>query len=424
MRFGLADCNNFYVSCHRAFDPSLEGKPVVCLSNNDGCCVARSNEAKALGIGMGDPWFKVRHLAESDGLIGLSSNYALYGDMSSRVMTVLSDAVPAAEVYSIDECFLDLDALACVPDLTAWLRDLRTTVRRWTGIPISIGVGQTKTLAKVANRLSKKSKKADGVLDLTADPRWLEPALRRTEVGDVWGIGRQYAGKCHLAGIHTAWDLTQVDDGWVRKTMGAVGFRTVMELRGVPVHDLEAEPEDRKTCCVSRSFGESTHDRGHVHDAVVAFATRAAAKVRRDGMVAGAVQAFLMTDRFRRDEPQHSGSATVRLAPPTSSTPDVIAAAVRAMGSAWRDGFAFRKAGVLLLDLVKAEDVPRDLFSPPPPKRPAALMAALDGIEGRFGRGTMSFGLAAPEAPWTMRRERMTPLYTTRWDDVPVVRLG
>lgn len=228
-----------------------------CNINNDGCAVARSNEAKALGIAMGEPAFKIRHLVEEAGLVMLSSNYALYGDMSARVMSVLATFAPAVEVYSIDECFLDLAGMP-QPDLTEWARQLRATVRQWTGIPVSVGVAQTKTLAKLANRLAKKSKRADGALDLTANPAWIETALKRTDVADVWGIGRQFAGHCYTAGIRTAWDLSRAEDGWVRKVMGKVGLRTVMELRGTPVHTMKTEPAARQTCCCSRSFGEAT----------------------------------------------------------------------------------------------------------------------------------------------------------------------
>ncbi|HLN22419.1 MAG TPA: Y-family DNA polymerase [Patescibacteria group bacterium] len=422
--FGLVDCNNFYVSCERLFRPVLEGKPVVVLSNNDGCAVARSNEAKALPVGMGEPAFKIRHFIDSHGLVMLSSNYALYGDMSARVMSVLADHAPAVEVYSIDESFLDLDDMACVGDLTAWCRELRATVRRWTGIPVSIGVAKTKTLAKLANRLAKKSAKADGVLDLANHPEWIEAALRRTDVGDVWGVGGQWAGACRLNGIRTAWDLSCADDTWVRQAKGAVGLRTVLELRGRAVHDLDTEPADRKTCCCSRSFGEATTRFGDVRDAVVAFATRASEKIRRDGLVAGAAQVFIQTDRFRREQPQRSPTTTVRLVSPTASTPHVIGAAVKGLETIWSEGYEWRKAGVLLIDLARPDDVPRDLFSPPPSRRSDKLMAALDAANGRFGRDAVRFGMAALDASWGMRRGAKSPSWTTVWSDIPVVRLG
>lgn len=420
--FALVDCNNFYVSCERVFRPALEGKPVVVLSNNDGCAVARSNEAKALGIAMGEPMFKIRHLVDEAGLVALSSNYALYGDVSERVMSTLATFAPAAEVYSIDECFLDLDQLACVGDLTAYCRRFRAQVKQWTGIPVSVGIANTKTLAKLANRLAKKSPKADGVLDLAGRPEWVELALKRTDVAHVWGIGRQWAGLCYTSGIRTAWDLASAQDDWVKKHMGAVGLRTVLELRGMPVHTLESEPTTRQTCCCSRSFGEATDSPGQVREAVLTFASRAAEKIRRADLVAGTLQVFIQTDRFRREAPQYSNAMTVRLAPPTAETPRVIGAALAALDRIWRDGFAIRKAGVILLDLVAPGDVPRDLFAPPAPARPRALMAALDGINHRFGRGAAAFGLAQKDAAWRMRQEAKSPSYTTSWAALPVAR--
>ncbi|CAA7626006.1 DNA polymerase V, subunit C [Candidatus Terasakiella magnetica] len=421
--YALVDCNNFYVSCERVFNPALEGKPVIVMSNNDGCAVARSAEAKAIGVDMAAPAFKLRHLVESHGLVMLSSNYALYGDMSERVMSVLATFSPGAEVYSIDECFLDLEGLP-VDDLTAWSQQIRATVRRWTGIPVSVGIGTTKTLAKLANRLAKKSKKANGALNLTSDPRWVEAALKQTPVGDVWGIGRQYAAHCGVNGIRTAYDLTLQSDGWIKKTMGAVGLRTVMELRGTPVHTLDTAPSDKQTTCCSRSFGEAVADYGQVRDAVVTFASRAAEKIRGQGLVAGALQVFAYTDRFRLDQPQFSLNAMIRLSPPTSSTPHIIGAALKGLESSWRDGYGYKKAGVIMLDLVRPEDIPRDLFSPPPGagEKPKALMAAVDDINSKLGKGAVGYGLAPKDAPWQMRCDNRTPSYTTSWDELPVVK--
>ena len=420
--FGLVDCNNFYASCERAFRPDLEGKPIVVLSNNDGCVIARSNEAKALGVPMGEPVFKIQRLIDDGKVIAISGNYALYGDLSARVMSVLADNAPGIEVYSIDECFLDLDSMA-VPDLTAWCRDLRATVRRWTAIPVSIGIGPTKTLAKIANRLAKKSPRTEGVLDLSGNPQWVEAALRRTDVADVWGIGRQWSGACYLANVRTAWDLAHADEGWIKKTMGKVGLRTALELRGQAIHTMETEPAPRQSCCCSRSFGETTGNKRHVADAVITFATRAAEKIRTGGMVTGVVQVFLLTDRFRRDQPQRSAAVSAKLAPPTSSTPKVIEAAMRALDAAWSDGFLYKKAGVLLLDLADPASLPRDLFAPPPDKQSLALMTALDAANRRFGRDAVTLGLAARNAPWMARQGRRSPCYTTRWDDVPIVTI-
>ena len=257
--FGLADCNNFYVSCERVFQPDLARRPVIVLSNNDGCVVARSPEAKRLGIAMGVPLFQVRSIVERHDVAVLSSNYALYGDLSERVMSLFAAAAPGIEIYSIDECFLDLDRLA-VPDLGSWLRDLRSKVHRWTGIPVSIGAGPTKTLAKLANRLAKSSPRTGGVLDLANNPAWIEPALSCTAAGDIWGIGPRRAKMLGEAGIGTALNLRATSDGWVRKRMGIVGLRTVHELRGIACHALETQPPAKQSTCVSRTFAQAGRD--------------------------------------------------------------------------------------------------------------------------------------------------------------------
>ena len=258
---GLVDCNNFYASCERVFQPSLAGRPIVVLSNNDGCIVARSQEAKALGIAMGVPLFQAKRLVERHDVTVLSSNYALYGDLSERVMSILAAEAPRIEVYSIDESFLDLDRLA-VPDLTRWCRDLRTRVRRWTGIPVSIGIGPTKTLAKIANRIAKSAPRTGGVLDLSGNPAWVGPALSRTAAGDVWGIGGRWSKMLAGRGIGTALDLRDAADGWVRQRMGVTGLRTVHELRGIACHELETQPAAKQTTCCSRSFSRAIADRG------------------------------------------------------------------------------------------------------------------------------------------------------------------
>lgn len=391
-----------------------------CNINNDGCAIARSAEAKALGIEMGEPAFKLRRF-EKDGLVMLSSNFPLYGDMSARVMSVLATFSPGIEVYSIDEAFLDLTGMP-QPDLTDWCREVKATVQRWTGIPISVGIGSTKTLAKLANRMAKKSVKANGALDLTADPAWLEPALKRTPVGDVWGVGRQFAGKCGVAGIRTAWELSRASDGWIRKTMGAVGLRTVMELRGIPVLELEVDSEDRKSACVSRTFGEAVEDLASVRDAVAEFAGRAAARLRKDGLLAGAVQAFAMTDRFRKDEPQASIGLTLPLSPASSDTARITALALSAIERSFRPGYRWRKAGVLLLDLVRPEDVPADLFAPAAPTRSDALMRAVDELSERMGRNAVGFGLRSEDAAWRARSGNRSPSWTTRWEELPVAK--
>ena len=419
--FALVDCNNFYASCERLFQPHLRDRPVVVLSNNDGCVIARSNEAKALGIPMGAPLFKIRMLVEEHGVTVRSSNYALYGDISERVMQVLGFQAPAHEIYSIDECFLDLDRMA-VANLTDWCRELRHRTHQWTGIPVSIGVGPTKTLAKVANRLAKKSTKAGGVLDLAHNPEWVGAALRKTAVGDVWGIGRRWSAMLEERGIHTALDLANAQDGWVRQRMGIVGLRTVHELRGLVCHALDDQPAPRQTTCCSRTFGEAIRDKGQVHEAVMSFAERVAEKVRHADQVAGAVQLFIRTDPFDQNAVQKSVSGSATLQRPTSDTRAITDAVLRIFERIWRDGYGWRKAGVLLLDLAASSDVPASLFDVV--EQPDGLMEAIDQINARFGRGKARLGLAGKNAEWRMRQDNLSPSFTTRWNDLPSVRMG
>ena len=420
--FALVDCNNFYASCERLFQPRLRGRPVVVLSNNDGCVIARSNEAKALGVGMGAPMFKIRKLVEEHDITVCSSNYALYGDISERVMSVLGSSAPAHEVYSIDECFLDLDRLG-VPDLTDWCRGLREQTLQWTGIPVSVGVGPTKTLSKLANRLAKKSAKAGGVLDLVHNPQWIDAALRKTPVGDVWGVGRRWTVMLEERGIHTAHDFANAPDGWVRQRMGVVGLRTVHELRGLVCHALEDQPPPKQTTCCSRTFGTAIFHKGQVHDAVMSFAERAAEKVRNAGQVAGAVQLFIRTDPFAQDAPQKSVSGSATFHRPTSDTRDIGAAVMRIFESIWREGYGWRKAGVLLLDLGAPGQAPVSLFDiiDAPDD---GLMKAMDQINARYGRGTARLGLAQKDGEWHMRRENLSPSFTTRWGDIPSAKMG
>jgi DNA polymerase V len=415
--FGLVDCNNFYASCERVFQPGLNGRPVVVLSNNDGCVVARSQEARVLGIAMGVPFFKIRMIMKRHDVAVLSSNYALYGDLSARVMSILAAAAPRQEIYSIDECFLDLDRLP-VFDLTAWCRNLCGQVHRWTGIPVSIGIGQTKTLAKVANKLAKTSPRAGGVIDLASHPGWVEAALRKTSVGDVWGIGLRLTKILTERGIKTALDLRNSPDGWVRQRMGVVGLRTVQELRGIVCHELETQPAPKQTTCCSRTFGSAIRNKDQVRDAIASFAERVAEKIRQSGQVCGAVQVFIMTDRFNASAAQHSASASATFMNPTADSRAIAGMALRIFQDIWREGLVWRKAGVLLLDLSSARDVVPSLF-PDQPVGSDRLMWAMDQIKGRYGRGAIGLGLAVKEAEWRMRQKRVSPHFTTRWKEIP-----
>jgi len=414
----LIDCNNFYVSCERVFDPKLEGVPVLVLSNNDGCAIARSNEVKALGVRMGEPAFKLRPLIARHGIRVFSSNYVLYGDMSRRVYEALHQFSPEIECYSIDETFLDFGGFPH-RDLWAHGQAMRDTVRRWTGIPTCVGIGPSKTLAKLANAVAKKNPTFGGVCDLMASPV-RDAVLRAFDVADVWGIGRATAAKLAALGVTTAAGLRDLDPKQARQFGTVVLERTIHELRGVACLELEDVEPQRKGIACTRSFGRVVLDRREVLEAVAAHATRAGEKLRRHGLVAGKLTAFFHTSPHR-DEPQYYGARSTRLLPMTADTRVLIAAASRCVEAAWRSGLRYVKAGVLLDDLCAAEDAPRTLFDPPSP-RAAAGMAAMDQLNARFGRGTVFPAAVGVEQGWKQRAAFHSPCYTTRLAELPVVR--
>lgn len=417
--FALVDCNNFYVSCERVFAPKLQGRPVVILSNNDGCIIARSHEAKALGIPMGAPLFKARKDIQQHNIAVRSSNYALYGDMSSRVMSILADAAPDHEIYSIDECFLDLSGLG-VPDLESWCRDIRQRVDQWTGIPVSVGLGASKTLSKMANRLAKLSTCDNGVFTLSEGNA--DRYLDEIRVGDVWGIGHRWARMLVGKGFHSARDLRDADDRWVRQRMGVIGLRVVHELRGISCSEIEALPPAKQVTCCSRTFARASADRDNVRNAILSYAERAVEKMRHAGQVCRVVQVFVRTDKHDCDTPRYSASALETLMTPTNDSRTLVAAALRVFEGLWRDGIKFRKAGVLLMDLSSADGVVPSLLDD---RRAGGddLMQAIDKMNGRFGRGAVHLGLSDHDASWRMRQDHLSPRYTTRWQDIPTARM-
>ena len=453
----LVDCNNFYVSCERVFDPKLEHRPVVVLSNNDGCLVARSNEAKALGLKMGEPFFKVRRLIERAGVKYYSSNYALYADMSGRVMSTLARFTPSIELYSIDEAFLDFSGLAkeellgtpLIPPslggcrgegerepwrrgefhffdcrtLTDYAQLIRATVKQWTGIPVSVGIAETKTLAKIANRIAKRSGKLDGVLDLRhmPDP---ERVLSRIDVGDVWGIGHRYTLRLKMKGINNAWQLRNADDRWVQKEMGGVvGLRLINELRGIPCYPLDLTTPRKKEIASSRSFGAPVVSLTDLKQAVALFVTRAAEKLRRQRSLARLLTVYLMTNPFKK-EPQYYNALPIRLPVPTSSTPELICYAMRGVEAMFRPGFRYKKAGVVLSEFTGDAVIQGHFFDEQDRPRSIRLMRALDRINTRMGAGTLKFAAVGTKQRWKMRQEYRSPAYTTRWDQLISVRAG
>ncbi len=413
--FAHIDCNNFYVSCERVFQPSLIGRPVVVLSNNDGCIVARSNEAKALGITMGAPLFRTQHLVEKYDVAVYSSNYALYGDMSQRVMQSLQEFTPEIEIYSIDEAFMRLELAANKSARDEALK-IKENVRRWTGIPVSIGIAPTKTLSKIANRLAKKSQTSQGVLDLTPLPEQLA-ALEQMPVGDVWGIGPAYAKLLKATGITTARKLRDADRRWIRQRLTVVGARIVEELRGVSCLPLEMCPSQKKSITCSRSFGMVTQSLEHLREAVAVYMTRAAEKLRRARLAACVVTVFINTDRFS-GEPQYANSVTFELACATDSTKELLEWSLKGLEQIFRAGYKYRKAGVMLNHLKPAGQLSMRLYDDTDFERSRRVMKTIDEINARHGRDTVRFGVARQDGCWQTKFLRRSQRYTTRLQEV------
>jgi DNA polymerase V len=413
----LVDCNNFYASCERVFQPELRDMPVVVLSNNDGCVIARSNEAKALGIAMGEPWHKVRERVDGRQLRMRSSNYTLYGDMSARVMRVLAAFTPELELYSIDEAFLGLAGFE--HRLETHARELRRRVLQWTGIPVSVGIAITKTLAKVANHRAKKDPACAGVC-VMVDAAAIDTELARLPLTDIWGIGSRLAQRLIDLGVTTPLALKQTDARFVRERFSVTLERTVRELQGMPCIALEEAPPDRKTIMASRSFGKLATTRHEMEEAVASYATRAAEKMRRQSLAAGRVMVFVQTNPFRPQDAQYAREQMVSLPVATANTGAIIGAAQRGLAAIWRPGFHYKKAGVMLLDLVKADHVQTGLFDQPDSARTKARMGAVDRLNRRFGRDCVTYAAAGVARTWKMQRGSLSPRYTTDWSELLV----
>ncbi|MBN2158700.1 MAG: Y-family DNA polymerase [Spirochaetes bacterium] len=415
----LVDCNNFYVSCERVFAPGLRERPVVVLSNNDGNVVALSNEVKEMGLPFGAPFFKVKELVRKEGVAVFSSNYTLYGDMSRRVMNCLEGFTPEMEIYSIDEAFLFIRGAAGDP--VEYARRIRETVKQWTGIPVTIGIAPTKTLAKLASRIGKRDRSCRGVFDLNDGGR-ADRALEATGAGDVWGVGRQYAELLRRNGIRTARQLRDAPERWVRRHMTIAGLRTVWELRGVPCIPLDELPAPRKGIVSSRSFGRPVERPEELREAVAAYTARAAEKLRAQKSVAGSITVFLSTNRFREDDPQYSTGVTCRLPVPSSYTPRLIHVAGRLLDRIYRRGYRYKKAGVMLYEIMPEGDAQLDLFSRlHDTDRTRRLMQAVDRVNRAMGRHTLHFAAEGIAMPWQMRREFLSKRFTTHWEELPVV---
>ncbi|MFU7526529.1 translesion error-prone DNA polymerase V subunit UmuC [Pseudomonas paraeruginosa] len=417
--FALIDCNSFYASCERVYRPWLDAVPVVVLSNNDGCVIARTREAKRLGIPMGAPYFQWRDQMREWGVVCFSSNYELYGQMSARVMTTLEGMFPRLEVYSIDEAFADLTGLQS--DLVELGREARARVLLWTGIPVGVGIGPTKTLAKLANWAAKTWRKSEGVIDLR-DPSRLDRLLQMTDVSEVWGVGRRLTARLQPLGIKTAWDLAQYDPASLRRQFSVVLEKTARELRGISCLQLEEAVPPRQIICSSKMFGARVRELPPIREAVAAYVSKATEEMRAQGSLAGALQVAIRTGMHNPDQPRYANCINCPLPYPTDDTRVLAAAAIRGLDAVYRPGYAYSKAEVLLMDLRRRGEFTGDLFTAAP--RPAAdrLMAVIDRINASEGRGTLRLGRIPVAPEWAMRREMMSQRYTTRWDELMVVR--
>ncbi|MBX9692718.1 MAG: Y-family DNA polymerase [Cyanobacteria bacterium] len=419
--FALVDCNNFYVSCERLFNPALHGKPVVVLSNNDGCVVARSNEAKELGVRMGIPLFKIADLVRQKKIITLSSNYPLYADLSKRVMTYLSTVTEHQEVYSIDECFLDLTAF---PDRSAVGQDIRKTIKQWLGLPVCVGIGPSKTLAKLSNHVAKKQRQHDGVFDISQLPAGeLSSLLDSITVDEVWGIGGKMTDRLNGIGIRTVKQLRDANPDQMQERFSVVVKRTVLELRGESCLSLDELPQPRKQIVCSRSFGTYVHTLVEMEEAVATYASRAAEKLRRDGSLANVVQVFIRTNSFSQSQPQYSKQLVTKLNTPTDDTIQIVKAATAALHQIYKDGFAYQKAGVALIDLVPAEAQQLQLFaSAEKTSKSQKLMQVLDATNAAMGHKTIYLAAQGHNESWKVKAEHKSPAYTTSWDALPVAK--
>jgi len=423
--FALVDVNNFYVSCERVFQPKLEGLPMVVLSNNDGCAVARSAEVKALGIKTGTPWFQMEEIAKKHGIQAYSSNYTLYGDMSNRVVQVLRTFTPNLEVYSIDESFLRIETLLKSYSSPSDLgQTIKEKIKVTTGLPVCVGMGESKTLAKLANYLAKKHSQFSGVCDISTMPKEeLYQWMAETPVGEVWGVGRQIAKRLQAIKIQTVFDLLQASPQLIRQQFGVVMERLCYELRGVSCLPLEEVAPAKQQIVSSRSFGQLVTSLTALTESVATHTARGAEKLRGQHSVTGALTIFIQTNPFKQNEPQHHQSISVPLSDPTDNTLTLTTAAIAGLKQIYQSGFRYKKAGVIFSLLADKPTVQQSLFDDIEVKgKSAGLMKALDSINSRFGNAVIRSAATGTTQAWQMRSDKRSPNYTTRWDELPVAR--
>ncbi len=416
-KIGLVDCNSFYVSCERLFNPKIRKKPVVVLSNNDGCIISRSNEAKALGIKMGEPYFKAKDIIVKNKVEVFSSNYSLYGDLSRRVMRTLKRFNTEIEVYSIDEAFIDLSNFTD-SEVEKVGREIRETVLQWTGIPTSIGIAKTKTLSKVANHIAKK--KQSGVTSLIGVEN-LDPILEKVEINDIWGVGRQLTKFYQKNGIYNAKQLKNKSNTWIKKCSNVLSSRTAMELRGIPCINLETTQTKRKSCVVSRSFGKRIEKFQELKEAVANYCLNASEKIRSESLVAKAITVFVRTSPFQRDFGYYSNAKTIDFPIATNNSIETVKTAIAILENIFKNGYRYQKAGVMLTGL-RNDDGRKNLFSSEKDEKIKSLMRSIDNTNYRYGRSTLSLASAGVHKKWNMRRQYSSKIDTADFYCLPTIR--
>ncbi|MCF8298571.1 MAG: Y-family DNA polymerase [Saprospiraceae bacterium] len=413
--FALVDCNNFYASCERVFNPKLDGKAVVVLSNNDGVIISRSDEAKALGIKMGTPVFDIVEKLKKNNVHVFSSNYTLYGDLSQRVMSVLASLSPEIEIYSIDEAFLDLRGITNI-NLNDFGANIKKTIDKWIGIPVTVGISTTKTLAKLANHYAKKHFNEVGVFDMCSQESITE-VLKNTLVEEIWGIGEMHTKFLNNNNIQTANDLCNADEKWIKKHMSVMGERTVLELRGKACYSLEEMPSAKKGILTSRSYGKALEKYEDIEEATTTFVAALARKLRKQNSCATAITVFLMTNKFASG-PRYVNGKSIQLPTPTNNTAELIHYAVLALKSLYRKGYKYKKSGIIATDLIPADHVQTSLWDATDRGKNKKLMDVVDKINSELGRNKIKFAIQGTNNNWKMRQEQLSPCYTTKWDDL------
>ena len=416
-KIALIDCNSFYVSCERLFNPKIEKKPVVVLSNNDGCVISRSTEAKQIGIKMGEPYFKVKELVKKNGVYIFSSNYALYGDISRRVMKTLKSFSDKIEIYSIDEAFIDLSHID-EKDVENYAKKIRKRILRWTGIPTSIGISNTKTLSKVANHIAKKNK--TGVIYLKEN---IDQKLKDFNISDIWGVGKQLSKLYIKNGIDTAYKLKNISNSWVKKSTNVLGAKTVMELRGISCIDLETQETKRKSCCVSRSFGKKVESLEKLEESITTHCLNAAEKIRNDNQITRSITVFIRTSPFDKNRKYYSNSITIDLPIATDNSLELVKVSISGLKKIYKYGYFYQKAGIVLSKLKEQSEKEFNLFAPIMENKSQTLMKAIDFTNAKYGRNAISIAQAGINKSWKMRREHSSKIDTASFDFLPKINV-